>query len=119
MARTTDIDKHIASRLKELRAQNSGANMAKLARFLGITYQSYQGLESGLVSFRYSTLVKLAAFYGMAVEQLVGDDPLSKIPNISRISYVVDMMTKMPEADAIELMSMATEKVKARNGVGR
>lgn len=44
---------------------------AKLAKVLGIKYQSYSDMESGKVSFRVSTLIALANFYGTDIKNFL------------------------------------------------
>lgn len=114
MSRVTDFDKHVAKRIKELRAANGDASMAKLAKFLGITYQSYQAMERGEVSFRASTLSKLAMFYHTTIDQIVGEAPLPPVPNIGRISYMVDLMASLPPDRAAELVNIGTSMLRER-----
>lgn len=102
--RVTSLDRAIAANIKALRKANQNTTLEQVSGFLGITYQSYQRMEKGRVSFRVSTLQKLALFYGVPVEQLLkGEDVSSSIPNHDAIASVAGMMIKMPRelADAI------------------
>jgi transcriptional regulator with XRE-family HTH domain len=109
-ARVTDLDRHIARRLKEYREQNAQINMAQLSKFLGITYQSYQAMEKGEVSFRVSTLERLATFYNTDIQALIGSDKPQSLPNIERISYVVNLMRGLPSEFAGDVVRFTLGK---------
>lgn len=68
-SRVTSLDKNIADAARELRLRKGEVPLSKraVARHLGITYQSYSEMENGNVSFRVSTLVKLAELYGVEI----------------------------------------------------
>jgi len=118
-ARVTPLDRHIAGRLKELRQANAGVNMAQLSRFLGITYQSYQAMERGEVSFRVSTMERLATFYNTTIPDLIGSEAPASLPNIDRISYLVNIMKDLPPESAAEVVRFALGKQQeARIGRG-
>lgn len=70
-SRVTLIDRRIAENIKAVRLAGR-VSMARIARHLKISYQSYQALERGETSFRVSTLHEIAKFYGMAIEHLIG-----------------------------------------------
>lgn len=106
-SRVTQLDLHIAKRLREFRTANEGVNMAKLARFLGITYQSYQALEKGEVSFRVSTLERLATFYGATIDEFVGDCGARSLPNMDRVSNLVNIVTALPGEAAAQVVRYA------------
>lgn len=109
-SRVTDLDRHIAQRLKEMRTASEGVNMAKLARFLGITYQSYQAMEKGEVSFRVSTLQRLAVFYDTSIERFIGHEEATSLPNMERVSNVVNIITRLPGDAAAEVVRFAIAK---------
>lgn len=108
--RVTDLDRHIAKRLREFRTARDGVNMAKLARFLGITYQSYQALEKGEVSFRVSTLERLAAFYHVTMEEFIGAKAPASLPNMERVSNIVNVLVRLPGDVASEVVQFAIAK---------
>lgn len=112
MSRITDLDRHIATRLVEFRKANPTANMSRLARYLGIAYQSYQALERGTVSFRASTLQRIASFYNTTIEGLIGTDLPETLPNMDRIQHTVLAMKKLPPTDAAEVLRFALDKVR-------
>lgn len=68
-ARTTDTDRTIAAKLRQLRLDRD-FSQPHVARHLGIKYQSYQKMERGDHSFRVSTLEKLAGLYGVQLSDL-------------------------------------------------
>lgn len=45
-----------------------------VARVLGVTYQSYQKIERGVVSLRVSTLHKLAQCFEVSMASLIDGD---------------------------------------------
>lgn len=60
-------------RLKELRLL-LGWNMKKAAQELGIPYTTYIGYEKGEREPNSETLIKLADFYGVTIDYLIGKD---------------------------------------------
>jgi DNA-binding XRE family transcriptional regulator len=72
--KVTPVDLAIAKNLRDYRnAGTAGVPLtkAKLAKVLGIKYQSYSDMENGLVSFRVSTLMTLAEFYDTDIEHFL------------------------------------------------
>lgn len=108
-SRVTEVDLHIAKRLREFRTSNSDANMRKLASFLGIKYQSYQAMEKGEVSLRVSTIQKVAMFYGVTFDEFLGEDCPSPMPNIGRTQYLMDILKDMSKDAAQEVLSFALQ----------
>lgn len=117
-ARVTELDSHIAERCKAFRAANPSVNAAQLARFLGIRYQSYQEYEKGTVSFRVSTVMKLAEFYNTPWQDFIGHDQPSMIPNGDKFPYLLNLMTSLPGPVAGEVVRFAAAKAK-EHGVER
>lgn len=66
----------VGERLKKLRNQNNLSQQA-LADRLGINRSTYSRYESGVIQADYETLQKIADFYGVSVDYLLGrtDDP--------------------------------------------
>jgi transcriptional regulator with XRE-family HTH domain len=96
--RVTDLDRAIAKNIKALRAANQATTLEQVSGFLGITYQSYQRMERGGVSFRASTLHKLALFYGVPASRLLDGYDVAATPNHDCIASVAGMMAKMPRS---------------------
>ena len=61
------------NRLKELRLL-LGWNMKKAAQELGIPYTTYIGYEKGEREPNSEMLIKLADFYGVSIDYLIGKD---------------------------------------------
>lgn len=94
--RVTDLDKAIAANIKSLRKTNSNTTLEQVSGFLGISYQSYQRMEKGGVSFRASTIQKLALFYGVPVDELLKGDIITTVtPNHDAIASVAGHMSRM------------------------
>lgn len=72
-SRVTPLDKRIAAHASHLRICSGGVPLSKraVAKHLGITYQSYSEMENGNVSFRVSTLVKLAQLYNVGLDYFI------------------------------------------------
>lgn len=104
-SRVTPLDTHIASRMRAFRNANPEANMAKLAQFLGIKYQSYQAMEKGEVSLRVSTVERLALFYGVSIQDFIGLEPPKSLPNIDRIAYAINAMREMSGQQAKDALA--------------
>ena len=98
-SKVSPTDLHIAAKLRDLRTRGNGGDtsvrLSQLAAYLGMRYQSYQKLEEGRVSFRASTLQKLAEFYGVPVSHFFDDAPTPEIKNQEEIAVVSSRMRKM------------------------
>ena len=66
----------LPKRLKKCR-ENTGLPQIKVAIYCDITERSYQNYELGLREPRVSILMRIARFYGVSIDYLVGltDDP--------------------------------------------
>ncbi|MCM1276032.1 MAG: helix-turn-helix domain-containing protein [Lachnospiraceae bacterium] len=62
------------NKLKELR-KAKGLKQKDLAEYLGITQQAYQKYEYGTSEMSGSTITKLAEFYGVTTDSLLGMPP--------------------------------------------
>ena len=61
-------------RLLELRKANQ-KSQAEIAQLLGITTSAYQNYENGRREAGYATIAKLADFYGVTTDYLLGREP--------------------------------------------
>ena len=116
--------------LKDLR-KSKGLNQSELASMLEISNQAYQKYEYGTAEPNYDTLCKLADFYGVTTDYLLGRDPnpLSNIrldiigtddealsaayknlPDYAKLIFM-DALKKLAEAGAKERegMTISTE----------
>jgi transcriptional regulator with XRE-family HTH domain len=115
--RVTALDRQIAARLKALRkGRGNAVTLEKIAQYLDMTYQSYQRMERGEVSFRASTLKQLAIFYSVPVSYFFDGDFDGESPtamdNQGPITYVVAAMRKVPAPMAQDIMSWVTWRVR-------
>lgn len=62
--------------LKELR-KSKGLNQNELANFLGVSNQAYQKYEYGTAEPNFDNLTKLADFYNVTTDYLLGREPRS------------------------------------------
>ena len=69
---------NVIIRLKEVR-KNKGSTQKQVAEFLNITERSYQRYENGGHEFNFSTLIKLADYFDVSTDYLLGrtDNPNS------------------------------------------
>ena len=58
-------------RLKELRKEK-GLKQTEMAEFIGCTDRNYQKMEYGEINVPGLTLIKLADFFGVTLDYLVG-----------------------------------------------
>ena len=103
MSRVKPIDLHIAKKLRGLRVpegQETQYRLNAVAGALGITYQSYQRMEAGQVSFRAGTLQELAQFFGVPVTYFYDDTAPLGIPNGDQIATVASLMRGVSKRDA-------------------
>lgn len=63
-------------RIKQLR-EEKGISQAKLAQDIGVTYGAVGNWESGTREPKFETVIKIADYFGVSVDYLVGrvDDP--------------------------------------------
>lgn len=106
------LDKHIADRLKAVRKERQ-LTQPGVAGVLGVSYQSYQKMERGTVSFRASTLDKLASFFGVPVAYFFGDAPAPHLPNGAEIVSIINIVRGMDHAAA---KSIVEHVVRAKGG---
>jgi transcriptional regulator with XRE-family HTH domain len=98
MGKVSPIDEVIANNLRELRTQ-AKLTQPQVAGHLGIAYQSYQKMEGGRVSFRASTLVRLAQLYGTTLDGLVEGSPGSIDRMYSTIQILLLGMSEKQRED--------------------
>lgn len=101
MGKTTELDRVIGHRIKQLRS-DAGLTQPKVAEYLGIAYQSYQKMEAGRVSFRASTLDRLALLYNVKLSSLVTPTADTIVDPV--LVKVVAVIGSMKEADKETLL---------------
>lgn len=110
MSRVKPIDLHIAKKLRGLRVpegQEPQYRLNAVAGALGISYQSYQRMEAGSVSFRAGTLQELSQFFGVPVTYFYDDTAPLGIPNGDQIATVVSSMRNMVKYRADHMVGLS------------
>lgn len=95
MTKVTDLDRAIAKKIREFR-DASKLTQPQVAEHLGIAYQSYQRMEAGRISFRASTLDRLAQLYNKRLYDFMGDGELKIDPLVTKAQI---LMLGMSDAD--------------------
>lgn len=113
----------ISAKLKSLRKQK-GINQEEAAQLLGVSLSSYQKYErkKNSVTPSLEVLVKLADFYGVTMDYLLGREPappnpfegmeLNKLKELKEKSMIEKYMSFPPEIRAV-LMDALVELVEA------
>ena len=87
-------------KLLELR-KKSGKSQTDIAKVLGITQPAYQNYENGRREAGYATITKLADFYGVTTDYLLGreppSDPLATLNIDTGSKSVMEMFAELPE----------------------
>lgn len=94
--------------LKQLR-KNEHLTQQKMADLCGITLRSYQNYENGLREMSYSSLIKLADFFGCSVDYLIGH----QTNDLVYLSGLSDMQKEMIE----EVKQMSDDDLYILKGV--
>jgi len=104
------MDEKIAfgQRLLEER-KKAEKSQAEIAQLLGITTSAYQNYENGRREAGYATIAKLADFYGVTTDYLLGREPAQPEPN----PFENIKLTKEQEEEANKNYKMLTPKDKA------
>ncbi|MBF0777860.1 helix-turn-helix domain-containing protein [Streptococcus cuniculi] len=76
----------LANRLKELRIDN-GKSKEELSAYLSISQSSYNRYEAGSRNPDYDTLIKIAIFYDVTLDYLLGRDDI-EMPVFDRSQVV-------------------------------
>ena len=63
--------------IRNLRVDN-GYTQKKIAEHLGVSQNTYSQYEIGVLNYPVDTLIKLAEFYGVSVDYLLGRTPVKE-----------------------------------------
>ena len=102
-----------SKRLKYLR-KNKGLSQQKMADFLGISRQGYGKYEDGRSEPDHKTLIKIATYFNVTVDYLLGKANESDESNESDKNAIIDKIAKeFPDADLMfgDLASMDAEQL--------
>ncbi|MCI6573325.1 MAG: helix-turn-helix domain-containing protein [Firmicutes bacterium] len=103
--------------LKEIRLQNN-LTQKELSEQTKIIRQNISRYENGEVEPNISTLIKLADYFNVSVDYLIGHRQNNKI-DISGLSdiqqNIIKMTTELDETNAIRVESYISAKIEAQN----
>lgn len=108
--------KAITIRLKELRKQ-ANKTQAEIAQMLEVSFQAYSNWENGNRQADYDTLIKLADYFNVSVDYLLGHDVKSSNSVINRPDYEIDFLEKFGSLLNIKEFLELAEKCKAMTKV--
>lgn len=105
-----DLQKQLAEKLQLLRLQK-GVSQLEVSKYLGLTVGAYQNYETGRRKANYETLTKLAIFFGVTTDYLLGleekKDPIETIASTFKLSNaskaILAAYLYMDEADRARL----------------
>ncbi len=101
--RITDLDRAIAKRLREFRAE-AKLTQPQVASHLGIAYQSYQKMERGRHAFRASTLDRLALLYNKRLWHFIHPDDVTIDPAITQATLILHGLSDQSREQAIRAL---------------
>ena len=78
------------NRIKELRIQK-GYSQEKMAKLLGVAQASFSGWELDKWQPDYGTLIKLADYFGVTVDYLLGRDTIPTAPSPTKKNTVISI----------------------------
>lgn len=98
------------NRLKELR-KTKAIKQAQLARMLGVAQSTMSGWENGINEIDIDSLFKLADFFGVSVDYLLGRDPSENMESdlVDDMAYseLLSEAKDLPDEDVQQLINMA------------
>lgn len=102
-------------KLRELRKENK-KTQEEMAKELNTTQQTYARYELGTSEPTIETLIKLADYYGVSIDYLVGHNINSDIGYLNEHQRaIVDIMKQLNEYNQIKLLAEAQGMLIAQN----
>ncbi len=89
--------------LRALRKEKN-LTIAKTADCLNMPFETYRSYEAGKNQADYDTLVKLADFFGVSVDYLLGRDELTQAERAAGLSETRKMNVTPIEEDAVYIV---------------
>lgn len=86
--------------LRELRKEKN-LTIAKTAEFLNMPFETYRSYEAGKNQADYDTLIKLADFFGVSVDYLLGREELTPAERAAGLSETRKMTVTPIEDDLL------------------
>ena len=102
----SDRKAETGARMFQIRKQQ-GKSQAEVANYLGLTVAAYQNYEAGRREAGYEVLAKLADFYGVTTDYLLGREPASNpfadlgLDEASEQEMLAQYMSFKPEVRAM------------------
>lgn len=107
-------------RLKELRIQ-ANKKQSEIAEVLGVSFQAYSNWENGNREPDFGTLIKLADYFSVSVDYLLGHDVDGNHSVINRPNYELDFVEKFGDLlnnkEFIELTTLCHEMTNVQIGI--
>jgi transcriptional regulator with XRE-family HTH domain len=104
----------IPTKLKEFRKEKN-LSQSEVAKAIGVTQASYSKYESGETQMTYQVMFKLADFYGITIDELLGHKPLNGLIDKKTLEILHKMKEDLEELEtnAIEGTPEKSENQKA------
>ena len=97
------MDTQFRFKIRELREQSGYKSQASFAKEFGVAQSTVAGWESGAREPNYDTTVKLAAFFGVTVDHLLGLDtekgPLTVTDEEALDQELISLLTSLTPAE--------------------
>lgn len=113
----------VGSNLNQLRKQQN-KSQAEVAKYLELTVAAYQNYEAGRREANYETLVKLADFYGVTTDYILGREPvlnsLTANPEEEDEDSIMEKFMSLPDsfrACVLELLRELAGAIKGSESV--
>lgn len=98
-------DENVAKRIKMLR-ESKGATQREVAEALGLRKNTYAHYEDGSNGIKITVVAKIAEYYGVTVDWLLGTGEYAKSPPPEdRWESIRKMLETFPEQDFQEVLS--------------
>lgn len=93
----------VENRIRQLREQK-GVNMKQAARDLKMPYTTYVNYEKGINEPNNEVLVKLAIYYNVSADYLIGNIPTDNVPpETEREQRIRQLLETLSDDELIEL----------------
>lgn len=109
-------DKARGQRIAQLRKRTPGLTQQRLSEKLGVGYRTVQSWESGDVMPEWDNVERLAKFFKVRPEQVIGEAPPVEPAQLDRIEAKLDQLQSVVTRAAIELELLAAAQHKSTQG---
>ena len=102
-------------KLKDLRKENK-KTLQDMAKYLGISHPAYFKYETGENKPTIETLIKLADYYGVSLDYLVGRKFQNDVGYLNEQQRaIIDIMKQLNEYNQVKLLAEAQGMLIAQN----